>query len=267
MAIKTPQIVKILQLQGLGRKTAIKFCELSQNEIFDNDNDLQEFLLECIDKNRLSRLPFYTSDDFQRAFDKADEILNKSERGGIEILSRYDEDFPQALITIKDAPLILNFKGNYKALNELVGVAIIGTRNPTPEGIKSGEFFGNYYGKLGLNVVSGLAKGCDASGHRGCLQGGGFTTAIVAHGLHTIYPAENKELAERIVSSGGVLLSEYFIGTSALANYFVERDRLQAGLSQATIVIQTGVKGGTMHAVNATIESKKFLGAVKYKTG
>lgn len=265
MAIKTNQIVKILQLKGLGRKTAIKFCELSENEIFDNDNGLKEFLLECIDKKRLLKLPYYNQDDFKRAFDKSDEILYKSQRGGIQILSQYDEGFPNALKKINDAPLILNFKGNYKALNELTGVAIIGTRNPTPEGIKSGEFFGNYFGKLGLNVVSGLAKGCDGAGHWGCLQASGFTTAIVAHGLHTIYPAEHKELAERIISGGGVLLSEYFVGTSALPNYFVERDRLQAGLSDATIVIQTGIKGGTMHAVNATIESKKFLAAVKYK--
>ena len=88
----------------------------------------------------------------------------------------------------------------------------------------------------------------------------------MAHGLHTIYPKENTELAEDIVNKGGVLISEYFIGTGALPNYFVERDRLQAGLSIATIVIQTGIIGGTMHAVNATLESNKILSAVNYKS-
>jgi DNA processing protein len=79
------------------------------------------------------------------------------------------------------------------------------------------------------------------------------------------YPKQNIELAESIFDNGGVLLSEYLYGTGALTNYFVERDRLQSGLSKATIVIQTDEKGGTMHAVNATIKSNKKLAAIKFK--
>ena len=93
----------------------------------------------------------------------------------------------------------------------------------------------------------------------------GTTTAILAHGLHMISPKAHEKIAEEIVEKGGVLLSEYFYGTPAFKTYFVERDRLQAGLAIATIVIQTGIGGGTMHAAQATIDNNKILSAVSYR--
>lgn len=266
MGLKTSQIVKILQLKGLGRKSAVKICDKAMNEVLDTDSDLQEFVLGCIANNWVSRLPVYSKYEFEEAFHKGDEICEKSENADVRIISIYDSDFPNKLKIIPDNPILLSFKGDFKQLNTLTGIAIIGTREPTLEGIKSGEYFGEMLGKEGFNVVSGLAIGCDSAAHRGCLKSNGFTTAIVAHGLHTIYPKENQKLADEIVAKGGVLLSEYLFGVGALANYFVERDRLQAGLSSGTIVIQTGVKGGTMHAVNATLDTGKVLAAVKYKT-
>jgi DNA processing protein len=149
-------------------------------------------------------------------------------------------------------------------LYETSGIAIIGTREPSEAGFKAGEYFGEKLGNSGFNIVSGLAIGCDASAHRGALKANGFTTAILAHGMQTIYPKENKRLAEDILNNDGIILTEYIWGTGALPNYFVERDRLQAGLSKGTIVIQTDIQGGTMHAVNATIKSNKPLAAVKY---
>jgi len=265
MGLKTEQIVKILQIKGLESKTAFKICDVANNETIDNDYDLQNFIIGCIANKSIYGLPEYSKTELNIAFEQGSQILRKSERAGIKILSTFDSDFPQYLKDIHNKPIILNFKGNYKNLNNHEGIAIIGTREPTIEGKISGEFYGEYFGKKGYNVVSGLAKGCDTAVHLGCLKGGGMTTAIVAHGLHMVYPKENEELAESIIESGGVLLSEYFIGEGALANYFIERDRLQAGLSKATIVIQTDIKGSTMFAVNATLDSNKPLAAVQYK--
>jgi DNA processing protein len=265
MGLKTEYIVKILQLKGVGRKAAFKICDLVKNEIIDNDFDLQEIIIGFIVNKKISRLQEYTKAELSIAFEQGEQILEKSERAGIKILSAFNSDFPEYLKDIHDKPIILNFKGNYKNLNNHDGIAIIGTREPTKEGEISGEFFGEYFGKKGYNVVSGLAKGCDTAAHLGCLKGRGMTTAIVAHGLQMVYPKENEELAERIINSGGVLLSEYFIGEGALGNNFVERDRLQAGLSKATIVIQTDIEGGTMYAVNTTLNSNKPLAAVRYK--
>lgn len=265
MGLKTEHIVKILHLKGIGRRTAFKICKLANHEIIDNDFDLQEFIIGLAADKKISRLQEYTKAELGIAFKQGEEVLEKSERAGIKILSAFDNDFPEYLKNIYDKPIILNLKGNYKNLNNHDGIAIIGTREPTKEGEISGEFFGEYFGRKGYNVVSGLAKGCDTAVHLGCLKGGGMTTAIVAHGLHMVYPIENEELTQSIVDSGSVLLSEYFIGEGALANNFIERDRLQAGLSKATIVIQTDIEGSTMHTVNATLNANKPLAAVQYE--
>ena len=105
---------------------------------------------------------------------------------------------------------------------------------------------------MNFNIVSGLAIGCDTAGHISIIDASGITTAVTAHGLDTVYPAENRGLAEKIYENNGILISEYFVNTRGLPNYFVERDRIQAGLSLGTIVIETDIKGGTMHTVNFT---------------
>lgn len=265
MALKTEQIIKILQLNGLGRRTAFQICDKSINDVIDNNQDLIEFLDSCITNKWIMRLTKYSKEEYNEAFGKADKIIEMSESEDIKLVSYYDNHYPKSLKFIKNPPIILNYKGDIKELNNINGVAIIGTKKPTIEGIKSGEYFGEVFGKKGFNVVSGLALGCDTAAHKGCLKVNGMTTAVLAHGLHTIYPKENKELADEIVYKGGVLLSEYFVGTGTLPNYFVERDRIQPGLSIATVVIQTGLKGGTMHAVNVTLESNKILSAVNYE--
>jgi DNA processing protein len=161
--------------------------------------------------------------------------------------------------------LVLYYKGDIQNTKKHHGISIIGTREPTNEGVAAGLFYGENFAKLGYNIVSGLAIGCDTAGHQGALNVSGITTAILAHGLNTIYPKQNKLLSDKILDNGGLLLSEYPIGTYPMRQYFVERDRLQAGFSYATIVIQTGIKGGTMHAVRATLENKKPLLVVKFQ--
>ena len=110
-----------------------------------------------------------------------------------------------------------------------------------------------------------MAIGCDTAGHHGALKcDNGKTTAFLAHGLDSVYPPENEKLAAEIVERGGLLMSEYPIGDAVNRYYLVARDRLQAALSAATIVIQTGIHGGTNHAANTTLISKKPLFCVKY---
>jgi DNA processing protein len=143
----------------------------------------------------------------------------------------------------------------------------VGTREVTSEGIKGDLYISGEFARRGFNIVSGLAIGCDTYAHKGALNVGGKTTAFLANSLEysLIYPSENKGLAEEIVDKGGLLLSEYSIGKNANKYNLVARDRLQSALSLATIVIQTGIKGGTMHAANTTLKSGKPLYAMKYK--
>ena len=158
----------------------------------------------------------------------------------------------------------MNYKGNLEKLSLASNVSVIGTREPTDYGKKIGFRIGEVLAERGINVVSGLAVGCDALGHLGALNKNGFTCAVLAHGLQEIYPKQNIELAERILAQDGLLISEYPYGMSPTKNSFVERDRIQAGLSNSTVVIETGIKGGTLHAVNATIELGRNIFCVEH---
>ncbi|MDE5880903.1 MAG: DNA-protecting protein DprA [Muribaculaceae bacterium] len=261
-------VLTLQQLEGIGNKTILsKIGNKIQNPI----STLKELFNHCtlITGKKFESL---TYEKLNVANGIAKRIISESHSENIGIITYYDNEYPDVLKKCTDEkgnpdpPLILFYRGNIDAL-KLPAIAVIGTREPTPNGIKAGEFFAAEFAKHGFNIVSGLAIGCDTTGHKGALKVQGITTAFLANGLdwESIYPKENLELAKTIVANNGVLLSEYPIGQSCGRYGLVARDRLQAGLAKATIVIQTGEKGGTMHAVNATLASNKPLFVVEYK--
>lgn len=264
MKIRKEFVLGLLQIKGLGRKSVINLIKSFSIDDVSNYNDLLDQIKDVRYRKLVKRLPAFEDSDVLAGIDDANFLLEKSENNGVSVVSYWENGYPYKFIEAEDPPLLIHYKGELPILNEYSGIAIIGTREPNPAGVKAGEFFGKSFAEKGFNIVSGLAKGCDSAGHYGALKANGKTTAILAHGLQTIYPKENQSLAEKIIDGGGVLLSEYPYGTTARPNLFVERDRLQADLSSATVVIQTAIKGGTMHAVNATIKSKKNLAAVQY---
>lgn len=213
-----------------------------------------------------------TLENLNEAYQCAKGIIETSEAASIGYVGYFDADFPEVLRHAineegkQDPPLILWYRGDF-SITKLPGLAVIGTREATPEGIAGGEYLSAQFAQRGFNIVSGLAVGCDTCGHKGALKAGGKTTAILANGLDhdSIYPPENQELAEEIVKEGGLLLSEYRIGSIVNRYNLVARDRLQAGLSLATLVVQTGEKGGTMHAATTTLTANKPLYTVLYK--
>ncbi|MGM9508787.1 DNA-processing protein DprA [Larkinella sp. GY13] len=252
-------ILKVMNLPGVGRKTAFKLFHGLKHSIRDN-YDLMDFVNENPTIIRKSPSKW----EFQTAFDNAEITLEKSDRAGIKVIGYNEKDYPILLLNVEDPPLLLSAKGDYRRLNELPSVAIIGTRAPSEYGYKVGHRLGQVFGESGFNVVSGLAIGCDTAGHTGCLDKGGFTTAVLAHGLDTIYPAANKPLAARILDNCGLLISEYLIGQKSQPSYFVERDRIQAGLSQSVIVVETDIKGGTMHTVKFAKAAKRIVAAFNH---
>lgn len=213
-----------------------------------------------------------TLSDLNDAYQVAQRIIDASSQANVGYVGYYDKEFPDVLRkTVNeegklDPPLLLWYRGDF-SITQLPGFAVIGTREATPEGIAGGTYLSGEFAKRGFNIVSGLAIGCDTSGHKGALKVGGKTTAILANGLdhNSIYPPENQDLAEEIVEKGGLLISEYRIGTPVNRYSLVARDRLQSGLSLATLVVQTGEHGGTMHAANATLQAKKPLYAIYFK--
>ncbi len=244
------------------------------NHMLDNDLSVETYedLLHIIKGIKGAAFQKVTIDHLNKASKIAKNFISESERQGIGCSAFYDNDFPQQLRSTVDEdgklapPLLIWYRGNL-AITNMPGFAVIGTREPTEEGIAGGQYLAGEFAKRGFNIVSGLAIGCDTCGHKGALQVGGKTTAILANGLdHTsIYPSENQSLAEEIVKNGGLLISEYRIGTPVNKYSLVARDRLQSGLSMATLVVQTGEHGGTMHAATATLQSGKPLYAMIFK--
>lgn len=265
MALTTEILITLQQLKGVGKQTILTIARNISAATIDE-------LVEKWDKLNIPRLKKVSRDDLLYANRKALQIISTSEELGINIISFYDDAFPSILkecVNEKgklDPPIVLYYRGNIAALRK-PGIAVIGTREPTATGVNAGKYFAGRLAENGFNIVSGLALGCDTSGHEGALDAGGTTTAFLATSLawKDIYPQENLELAKRIVDNGGLLLSEYAVGQHPGRYNFVERDRLQAGLTYSTLVIQTGIHGGTMHAVNATCKANKPLYVVKFK--
>ena len=178
-------------------------------------------------------------------------------------INKEDEFFPEAFKAIgEDCLERIYAMGNLDLLKREHMVAIIGSRKATRTGNSKAYDLGISYAKKGYVVVSGLALGCDASAHRGCMAADGGTIAIVATGLNLVHPRENIPLQEEILRKGGLILSEQPLGVKANPTRLVSRNRLQAALSEEVIVAECPKHSGTMHTVRfAQKYSKKVKAA------
>lgn len=186
---------------------------------------------------------------WERHWEAAKTQAEMHRNAGIEVLALTDEYYPPLLKRIKDAPALLFVKGSSSVIRELRTIAIVGTRTPTPLGSRIARQVARDFAREGFTVVSGLAKGIDAEAHEGTLAAHGRTIAVLANSLDHVYPKENKPLAARILENGGALISEYPLGSKTFRSAFVQRDRIQSGMSLGVIAVQTDVEGGTMHTV------------------
>jgi DNA processing protein len=202
------------------------------------------------------------------AWEVAQELAEKqcaaAEKAEAYVVSALDEGYPILLSATKDDPFLLYVKGQLSKTPEK-SVAIIGTREPTKHGEMIARRITEFFSGQHWSVVSGLALGCDALAHRAAIESGGHTVAVLAHGLQTIAPSQHRKLAQQILDSGGALVSEYRFGQGALPTQFVKRDRTQAGLAQGVVMIQSDLKGGSLHASRAALDYERWL-AVPYPT-
>jgi len=254
--MNTSYVLTLLNTPSIGRKT-VQHILNKFNHSVSSASDLIDVISEV--KNEHSRIIIPQKQLIEKIFQEAESSIERSNQMGIKTLDASHPDFPTRLLGIPDAPVLIYVKGNIQSLNANRSVAIIGTREPTEFGSRAGEKLSSIFTQNKFVVVSGLAIGCDSVAHWGCLKEKGQTVAIMAGGLDKIYPKENRNLADLILEQDGCWLSEYPIGMTPRGNYFVERDRLQSGLSQAVIVIETDVKGGTMHTVGFSIKQGRYL--------
>ena len=184
--------------------------------------------------------------------------LCKSE--GIGILSPQDTNYPQLLRHLNDPPLVLFVKGNLKR-EDYLAVAIVGTRHPTPYGLKQAERLAADLAAAGFTIISGLARGIDAAAHRGALRVGGRTIAVLASGLLRIYPPEHRALASKIQEQGA-LLSEALPNAPPVGQRFPKRNRIISGLAWGTIVVEAGDQSGALITAHHALEQGREVFAV-----
>ncbi len=194
------------------------------------------------------------------ALEKAKYIIEKNKELKIKAISINDINYPINLKSVEDAPAVLYYKGRgfYKKHEKAIGCA--GTRTPTNMGLRAVNSLVEKMVSEEFIIVSGLAEGIDTQSHKACLEHKGITFAVLAHGLDTIYPKENENLAEEILKSNGMLISEYPVGTKPEKYRFVNRNRIISGLSKGVIIFESKEKSGTMHTVNfATKQERKIF--------
>ncbi|RMH17051.1 MAG: DNA-protecting protein DprA [Gammaproteobacteria bacterium] len=189
-----------------------------------------------------------------------DKALEWGQQENHHILSIEDERYPVLLRETVNAPPFLYVHGNLQTLNE-VHLAIVGSRNPTPDGRQQAYEFSRSLALQGVSIVSGLAIGIDTAAHQGALAAGRTTLAVVATGLDRVYPASNRELAYSIAASGA-LISEFPLGTPPRAAYFPRRNRIISGLSVGTLVVEAGMKSGSLITARQALEQGREVFAL-----
>jgi DNA processing protein len=179
-----------------------------------------------------------------------------------------DAHYPAALLNITDPPLLLFMLGSLVpkananvSLGTLNGLAIVGSRNPTPQGEVNARQFAQTFGEAGWCVVSGMALGVDGAAHDGALMGGGHTIAVVGTGLDRVYPKKHLDLAHRIAERG-LIISEFPLGTPPLTANFPRRNRIISGLSHGTLVIEAALQSGSLITARLAAEQGKEVFAI-----
>jgi DNA processing protein len=191
---------------------------------------------------------WYARSVVERAWQEGERLAETCQRRGWRLWILGAPDYPAGLLRLDDPPALLFVHGPTRP-DARPRVAVIGTREPTPWGERTARECGAEVVHAGGVVVSGLAWGIDTAAQTAAVDAHGCTWATLPAGLDLVFPPSNASLASRIVERGGALISEYLPGTRPHPTFFVERDRLQAALSQAVLVVETGLSGGTMHTV------------------
>lgn len=199
-------------------------------------------------------------------WDKVDEILEKTERTGAHIMTYWDDDYPRLLREIYDPPLMLWIKGDQKVLDS-DAISIVGTRKAGNYALKMAGKFAEDSVESGLTVISGLAYGVDGAAHKATVEVGGKTVAVLGSGIDWIYPSDHKGLASRIVETGGAIISEFPLGTAPEMGNFPVRNRIVSGMSLGTLVVASGIDGGSMITAKSALDQNREVFVIPHPVG
>lgn len=192
---------------------------------------------------------------------KAEEELMKAELKGVKIITKEDKEYPYNLKQIEDCPPILYALGNIDLLQNNNMLAVVGSRSASLSALKFAEYLSSKVGEQGITVVSGMARGIDASAHTGAVNTKGGTIAVLGTGIDIVYPKENEKLYQE-VAKNGLILSEYPFNTKPQASNFPRRNRIVSGLSKGVLVVEAGSHSGSMITANQALEQGRDVFAV-----
>ena len=195
------------------------------------------------------------------SLEKANEELMRAAAAGARVLTLADPEYPEQLSEIYDPPCVLYVRGDAGILSR-PGIALVGTRHPTPYGLAMAERLSCDLAARGLIILSGMARGVDTAAHRGCLNAAGKTVAVFGTGVDVIYPRENQKLADQILANGGALVSEFPVGTFPAPQNFPIRNRVISGMSIGVLVVEAGEYSGTRITSRCAIEQNRDIYAV-----
>ncbi len=196
-----------------------------------------------------------------RSMELAHDEQAKAGAEDAQIIAYEDPAYPAELKQIYDPPLVLFVRGNAAALSQ-PGIALVGTRHPTPYGVGMAERLASDLAARGLVIFSGLARGVDTAGHRGAISAKGKTVAVFGTGVEIIYPRENTKLVEQMLALGGAVVSEFPMGTFAAPQNFPIRNRIISGISIGVLVIEAAEYSGTRITARCALEQNREVFAV-----
>ena len=178
------------------------------------------------------------------------------------IITLADENYPKILLNISDPPTIIYARGNIELLNHQ-GLAVVGSRNATPQGLLNAENFCQVIANFGLPIISGLALGIDSAAHKGALKAdNGATLAVIGTGINRMYPASNKNLALQILEQNGLIITEFPLNTSPSPENFPRRNRLISGLSLGILVVEATIDSGSLITAKLAAEQGREVFAI-----
>jgi len=254
-AVHTQQWLALSLTPGVGAGRGRKLVEL-----FDG---VERLFSSSLTELEAAGLPAAAAQSIAlgKSMELAAEEQDRIKAMGASVIAQDDPCYPKRLYEIYDPPLVLFVKGSAEALGRH-GLAVVGTRHPSPYGVGMAERLSCDLAARGLVILSGMARGVDSAAHRGALNAHGQTIAIWGTGIDVVYPKENGKLAERILEAGGAIVSEFPLGTFPAPQNFPIRNRIISGMSVGVLVIEAGEYSGTRVTARCALEQGRDVYAV-----
>jgi DNA processing protein len=250
--------LRLLETPRVGRETARRLLAAfgSPEAVFDASAPARREVVSATVADALARPP----EGFEGLLSATTNWLSSDGGAPRDAVALGHAAYPKALLETADPPLLLYVHGNVDLLNA-ASLAVVGSRNPTPQGLANARSFSAHLSECGHTIVSGLALGIDTAAHEGGLSGRGQTIAVVGTGLDRVYPRRNLQLAHRIATAG-LLVSEFAPGTPPLAAHFPMRNRIIAGLSRGTLVVEAALQSGSLITARQAAEAGREVFAI-----